>query len=121
MSRATDRWPAGPTKTEKVSIRLPALDYRTLNARRETNSQLVRTAIKAYLDEHADVLVDEPEAVVTREPPLPDDDTTRFTFRCCATLLADLETLVEHGLAPTRSAAIRDAVHSHLTTPEGER
>jgi len=121
MSRATDQWPAGPAKTEKVTIRLPAPDYRTLNVRPETNSQLVREAIETYLDEHADVLLEEPDAVVAREPPLPDYDTARFTFRCCHSLLADLETLVEHGLAPTRSAAIRDAVHSHLTTPEGER
>ena len=121
MSRATDQWPAGPAKTEKVSLRLPAPDYRTLNARPETNSQLVRAAIEAYLDAHADVLAAQPEAVVSREPPLPEFDTCRFTFRCCRSLLADLETLVEHGLAPHRSAAIRDAVHSYLTTPEGER
>ena len=121
MSRATDQWPAGPAKTEKVSLRLPAPDYRTLNARRETNSQLVRTAIETYLDTHADVLAAQPGTVVTREPPLPEFDTTRFTFRCSSALLADLETLVEHGLAPTRSAAIRDAVHSYLTTPEGQR
>lgn len=96
-----------PRLGERVNFRLRKETAEALPDGEEAAA--IRGAMQQWADANADA---------ERGDDLDGYDTRRRTLRVASGLLDDIDTLVERGVAPTRSRAIREAVREYAVGGE---